>query len=522
MAVIDGLNINGNAYDLRDKLAVRFNEAQTLTDAQKQQGRGNIDAAANADVAGLASDVRMLETTAAQDAVNPIDGYDAGNTSVSNNTVAPFIPMPLFNNIKITGVKLDIAAVGTLSFGLYRTDSLSSGDIYDPSKYECVVAHSFTATGVQTLTFDDPIYVPRGYVFCIAAGSDTAKFKYGSNGRDTGFYVLSGSNNVFSIVQRSLGVTLYGHRSRVSVYNAVSRYAGERVSILGDSISTFDAPGYKMDGYAMYYPNAAIPDITYVEQTWWKKVIDASGAKLEINASWSASRVTNTAGSYPDFYARCGLLGHPDVIFVQLGTNDSRGGVALGEYDYESDIQSLSEATFRTAYIKGVKALKANYPSAEIVLVILSMDKTYADSIRTIGVVLGVSVIDVENYEIGSTVHPNAAGMRQIATKVLHPIDKRFTNSGQAADAREVGVDNRLMNNMIKGTRQVVVYTGGVVTGVNHVDVSDSTHIVRADTFAVESDPMVETRTLDTGERLIISTDLTTLTSTITYTPASA
>lgn len=100
----------------------------------------------------------------------------------------------------------------------------------------------------------------------------------------------------------------------------------------------------------------------------------------------------------------------------------------------------------------------------------------------------------------------------------------RFTINGTDYDLRDTEryIDARLIDSMIKGTRQVVVYTGGVVTGVNHVDVSDSTHIVRADTFAVSASPMVETRTLDTGERLTISTDLTTLTSTITYTPASA
>ena len=89
-------------------------------------------------------------------------------------------------------------------------------------------------------------------------------------------------------------------------------------------------------------------------------------------------------------------------------------------------------------------------------------------------------------------------------------------------DIVAIGVDDRLLNSMIKGTRQVVVYTSGKVTGVNHVDSGNSSHIVRADTFAVDSNPMVETRTLDTGERLTISTDLATLTSTITYTPASA
>ena len=87
-------------------------------------------------------------------------------------------------------------------------------------------------------------------------------------------------------------------------------------------------------------------------------------------------------------------------------------------------------------------------------------------------------------------------------------------------DAKAASIDDRLLSSMIKNTRQVVIYTGGKVTGVNHID--GNNHTVRGDTFAVDSDPMVETRTLDTGERLTISTDLTTLTSTITYTPASA
>ena len=95
-------------------------------------------------------------------------------------------------------------------------------------------------------------------------------------------------------------------------------------------------------------------------------------------------------------------------------------------------------------------------------------------------------------------------------------------NAASVSDIEAIDIDERLLHSMIKGTRQVVVYTGGKVTGVNHVDSSNNNHIVRADTFAVDSDPMVEIRTLDTGERLTISTDLTTLTSTITYTPASA
>lgn len=86
--------------------------------------------------------------------------------------------------------------------------------------------------------------------------------------------------------------------------------------------------------------------------------------------------------------------------------------------------------------------------------------------------------------------------------------------------AFNIEIDSKLLNKIIKNTRQEIIYSNGVVTGVRHVSLSGS--VIRTDAFNVSSNPMVETRTLSTGEKLIISTDLTTLTSTITYTPASA
>lgn len=86
--------------------------------------------------------------------------------------------------------------------------------------------------------------------------------------------------------------------------------------------------------------------------------------------------------------------------------------------------------------------------------------------------------------------------------------------------AFNIEIDSKLLNKIIKNTRQEIIYTNGVVTGVRHISLNGS--VIRTDTFNVTSNPMVETRTLSTGEKLTISTDLTTLTSTITYTPASA
>ena len=66
-------------------------------------------------------------------------------------------------------------------------------------------------------------------------------------------------------------------------YNPLS---GLKVSIMGDSISTFQ--GWIKEGYRYYYPKG---DVTDVSQTWWKQIIDNNGMVLGYNASYSGSSV---------------------------------------------------------------------------------------------------------------------------------------------------------------------------------------------------------------------------------------
>lgn len=205
----------------------------------------------------------------------------------------------------------------------------------------------------------------------------------------------------------------------------MARFNGKKISIIGDSIDTYD--GYVPAGYRIFYPNVLIPDVDDVSKTWWYKLIDISGAVLEVNASWSGSRVTDTApDGYPDFYDRVGIIGSPDVIFVTLGTNDSSGSVTLGSYDYETEYTQLSESTFRTAYIKGVKALQDLYPSAEIVCITEIMGSGYKTSIQSIAETLDCEFIDASNYIPASGSHPGAKGMLQIASNVMYPIDRNI------------------------------------------------------------------------------------------------
>lgn len=263
-----------------------------------------------------------------------------------------------------------------------------------------------------------------------------------------------------------------------------SRFRGKKISIIGDSIDTFDQAGYKIDGYAMYYPALGVDS---VEKTWWKQVIDASGAELEVNASWSGSRVTNTASGYgspvPDFYGRVSRIGSPDVVFVTLGTNDSAYSVPLGEYDFTTSYENLPEGQFRQAYIKGVRAIKAAHPSAQIVCIVQQMGQAYKDSIAYIAKELSVDFIDASDYVGQSSVHPGVYGMRQIATLVLYPTDFNLWQKHYPADAeatgqkiaeakRDVGyiVSNEFSSDSAYSVGQFVLHNGQLfVFKKNHV-----------------------------------------------------
>ena len=238
--------------------------------------------------------------------------------------------------------------------------------------------------------------------------------------------------------------------------NVVSRFSGMKISILGDSMSTY--VGYTYPGY----PGSGYPGrgLTSVDETWWMKVINGSGASLEQNASVGGSSVTTIRSSYPDFYARCSALGDPDLIFVELGANDSTENAPLGDYDFVTSYANLSESNFRTAYIKGVKALESYYPDSKIILIITKMTDVYADSIKHIGHILGHEFIDARGYATEDDLHPNLQGMRDISSKVMYPFSK--INNVDAALSTKVDINQGRAN---AGKALVIDEDGNVSTG---------------------------------------------------------
>lgn len=194
-------------------------------------------------------------------------------------------------------------------------------------------------------------------------------------------------------------------------------FRNKKISIIGDSISTYNATGYKYDSYSMYYPSG---DVDSVDETYWKMLMDYENATLEVNLSYSGSRTTNTDSSKPSLCDRTSLIGNCDVVIIAMGTNDSTNNVSLGNYSYDTATSSLSEATFRDAYIKGIKQIKEANPNVDIVCLILQMKDAYVQSIRTIASHYNLKVVECVTYPYANLVHPTASGMKKIFNEFLY------------------------------------------------------------------------------------------------------
>lgn len=192
----------------------------------------------------------------------------------------------------------------------------------------------------------------------------------------------------------------------------------KRVSILGDSISTFNKVGFKIDGYSIWYPTAPEDrghDVISVEDTWWKQVINNLGAIIDVNASYSGSTASNFSVG---FSPRVSLLGNPDVIFIALGTNDSAREVEIGEINFSASEYDLSK--FAPAYIKGIQDTISTYPKAEIICVAFDMGLNYRNAIQTIAQHYGLKYIYVGDI---TDVHPNKSEMKAAAMKVTDTLN---------------------------------------------------------------------------------------------------
>lgn len=235
---------------------------------------------------------------------------------------------------------------------------------------------------------------------------------------------------------------------------------GKLISVLGDSISTFE--GVTVAGNRTYYDAADTngTGVTRPADTWWAQVIERAGGTLLANAAFSGGMVAGAgfpAARTPERARQIlGAAGEtPDEVLVFIGINDygwgsadaqarggseaAPGGSSAQEAGFEPGLApagALQE--FARAYDEMLEGIRAVAPEAAVRCMTLlpgrvagSAQPTFCPQLRGISVAdynraikcaaaaNGCDVADVAafglDYEASDGTHPTARGMRQLA-----------------------------------------------------------------------------------------------------------
>lgn len=211
-----------------------------------------------------------------------------------------------------------------------------------------------------------------------------------------------------------------------------------RMSVLGDSYSTFDGWMQPEWNAIWYFPETSeytvkVNDVKLVEQTWWHQVMTDMGYVLEKNNSFSGSTICYTGyedqdGNHKDysdrsFIGRAGDLGHPDVILVCGGTNDSWCGAPVGEYKWKKWTNDELHY-FRPAMAKMCSELNELYPESRVVFILNSeLRDDIVESVHKICRHYHIECVDLYDIEKQSG-HPSQAGMTAFAHQVENQLRK--------------------------------------------------------------------------------------------------
>ncbi|MBQ3215613.1 MAG: hypothetical protein IJB11_05810, partial [Oscillospiraceae bacterium] len=200
------------------------------------------------------------------------------------------------------------------------------------------------------------------------------------------------------------GISFETSAAAIENYTGTSDYEGLRISIIGDSISTFEGvsnsttynPLYLSTSQATfgtYYGDSSRSDYSEFSQvkradTWWQQTVDTLGLELLVNNAWSGSYVlidsardNSTEYGAAAYKARSVNLHNgskkPDIIAVYLGTND------IANYN-DQDVGSSADvdtASERNALYKSVNSYSTPTSSIEAYYIMLSrMIATYPDA----------------------------------------------------------------------------------------------------------------------------------------------
>ena len=217
----------------------------------------------------------------------------------------------------------------------------------------------------------------------------------------------------------------------------VTSLEGLKVSILGDSISTFYAAGSEMNSYysgtnQFYYPTYSAT-IKTVQSTWWYKLIKNNKMELGINNSWSGSCAYGTnssAGQHDDRINTIDENGMPDVVIIYLGTNDCASGYATEDFisAIETMIEKIRNIGNPDIFITtlGYSAYKGSSYSEE-------RRVSYNEALRNVALERDCGIIPLDDYIVdnsymfylGDNLHYNAKGA-ELLSKIYEKAIKEY------------------------------------------------------------------------------------------------
>ena len=217
-----------------------------------------------------------------------------------------------------------------------------------------------------------------------------------------------------------------------------------KISIMGDSISTFE--GCNPRGYAVYYDPEMqeANEMKSVEDTWWMQVIRAMGGGLCVNDSYSGSLVSGMFFPAAISDERLDSLrtetDSPDIILIYMGVNDYGYGVKISreQMGLHFSREHRDFHLFEDAYDGMLKGMRERFPGTAIVCGTLMSTavkyrpgwgfsdscwgtelKEYNDTIRMAAAQNGCLLADLAGtglrYETLDGTHPTAKGHGTIA-----------------------------------------------------------------------------------------------------------
>jgi lysophospholipase L1-like esterase len=250
------------------------------------------------------------------------------------------------------------------------------------------------------------------------------------------------------------------------VVNRESQLYGKKLSILGDSISTYAGIGNyatastraTSDGIWTYSGNLCrYPQLNLLQNVcdcYWYKLLQHFTMTLGINESIAGSTVVGSDSAAISSETRIGHLdnnGIPDIILVNAGTNDIGLGVEVGTFNTESPVNYTSEqiaaldcSTFADAYRAMIIRLQYHYPNSLLIVLLPNYTSSYytpdeADVYNEIvkevcdyfGVfwidarTSGITMFNRTNY-LPDGIHYNSAGMEMLYQNVKNAIESHF------------------------------------------------------------------------------------------------